>query len=223
MTVTPEEIDKAVEEIIEKNKTDIIEQRYRFNVGKILADVRTKLPWADGKAVKSEVDVQIFDLLGPKNESDLAPQLSLKGKKASKPINATKAVKDDKVATNEKKDDDTAMTIMELMKTRVHFHKPGENYKTDGYVTTPNTERILNEHLKLTNGQVRTRFPPEPNGILHIGHAKAININFGYALANDGICLLRYDDTNPEKEEEKFFVGIKDMVEWLGYEVFNFF
>ena len=64
--------------------------------------------------------------------------------------------------------------------------------------------------------QVRTRFPPEPNGILHIGHAKAININFGYAAAHDGICYLRYDDTNPEKEEEKFFVGIKDMVEWLG-------
>lgn len=64
--------------------------------------------------------------------------------------------------------------------------------------------------------QVRTRFPPEPNGILHIGHAKAININFGYAAANNGVCFLRYDDTNPEKEEEKFFVGIRDMVEWLG-------
>ena len=63
---------------------------------------------------------------------------------------------------------------------------------------------------------MRTRFPPEPNGILHIGHAKAININFGYAAAHNGICFLRYDDTNPEKEEEKFFIGIKDMVEWLG-------
>ncbi|XP_070490880.1 probable glutamine--tRNA ligase [Chironomus tepperi] len=213
--VTPEEIDKAVEEIIKKNKSELIEQRYRFNVGKLLAEVRTKLPWADGKAVKSEVDVQIFDLLGPKTEADLAPQQPVKSKKAAKP--ATKAVEKNKEATSEKKDDDTALTIMELMKTRVNFHKPGENYKTDGYVTTPNTERLLKEHLKLTNGQVRTRFPPEPNGILHIGHAKAININFGYAQAHDGICFLRYDDTNPEKEEEKFFVGIKDMVEWLGY------
>ena len=65
--------------------------------------------------------------------------------------------------------------------------------------------------------QVRTRFPPEPNGILHVGHAKAININFGYARNNEGICFLRYDDTNPEKEEEKFFTAIKDTVEWLGY------
>lgn len=107
------------------------------------------------------------------------------------------------------------------MKTKVHFHAPGENYKTDGYVVTENTERLLKEHLRQTGGKVHTRFPPEPNGILHIGHAKAININFGYAAAHDGVCYLRYDDTNPEKEEEKFFVGIKDMVEWLGYKPYK--
>ncbi|KAF7391735.1 hypothetical protein HZH68_011278 [Vespula germanica] len=111
----------------------------------------------------------------------------------------------------------SALTITELMKTKVHFHKPGENYKTEGYVVTPNTHKLLQEHLKITDGKVRTRFPPEPNGILHIGHAKAININFGYAAVHDGLCYLRYDDTNPEKEEEKFFTGIRDMVEWLGY------
>ncbi|KAB7502360.1 hypothetical protein Anas_13406 [Armadillidium nasatum] len=109
-----------------------------------------------------------------------------------------------------------ALTMAEFLKT-VNFHKPGENFKTDGYVICSKTHQLLEEHLKLTKGKIRTRFPPEPNGILHIGHAKAININFGYAKAHDGICILRYDDTNPEKEEEKFFVGIKDMVEWLGY------
>lgn len=134
--------------------------------------------------------------------------------KLKKPAKPAAVVKTDEP---QKKDDDSAMTIMELMKNKCHFHAPGENYKTDGYVTTLNTERLLKEHLKFTGGQVRTRFPPEPNGILHIGHAKAININFAYAAAHDGICFLRYDDTNPEKEEEKFFVGIKDMVEWLGY------
>lgn len=74
-----------------------------------------------------------------------------------------------------------AQTISELMKTKINFHKPGENYKADGYIVTSNTYHLLQKHLKATGGKVVTRFPPEPNGILHIGHAKAININFGYA------------------------------------------
>lgn len=64
---------------------------------------------------------------------------------------------------------------------------------------------------------VHTRFPPEPNGFLHIGHAKAITVNFGFAKAYGGKCNLRFDDTNPAKEEEKYFTSIKEMVAWLGF------
>lgn len=65
---------------------------------------------------------------------------------------------------------------------------------------------------------VVTRFPPEPNGFLHIGHAKAIAVNFGFARYHGGKCYLRFDDTNPEAEEEVYFTAIKEMVKWLGFE-----
>lgn len=226
VVITPEQIEYTVEDVIQKYKTDILEKRYRFNTGLIMQDVNTKLKWADGKMVKSEVDLQILDLLGPKTEEDLLP-VSKKSAKSAKPTSISKNREEKKVDTKyniiiEQNGDesDKSLTITEVM-SKVNFHKPGENYKTDGYVITPNTMKLMDEHIKITNGQVRTRFPPEPNGILHIGHAKAININFGYAAAKNGICFLRYDDTNPEKEEEQFFIGIHNMVEWLGYKPYK--
>ncbi len=66
-------------------------------------------------------------------------------------------------------------------------------------------------------GRVVTRFPPEPNGFLHIGHAKSIVLNFGIAEENGGACNLRYDDTNPEKEESLYVEAIAQDLEWLGY------
>jgi glutaminyl-tRNA synthetase len=67
-------------------------------------------------------------------------------------------------------------------------------------------------------GRVVTRFPPEPNGHLHIGHAKSICLNFGLAAENGGTCHLRFDDTNPVKEEVEYEDSIKDAVRWLGYD-----
>jgi len=66
--------------------------------------------------------------------------------------------------------------------------------------------------------QIVTRFPPEPNGYLHIGHAKSICLNFGLAEHFDGACNLRFDDTNPEKESQEYIDSIKADVEWLGYD-----
>lgn len=65
--------------------------------------------------------------------------------------------------------------------------------------------------------EVITRFPPEPNGYLHIGHSKAIAVNFGFAKYHGGKCYLRYDDTNPKGEEERYYNSVKDIVKWLGF------
>src|SRR5215210_196743 len=70
-------------------------------------------------------------------------------------------------------------------------------------------------------GRVRTRFPPEPNGYLHIGHAKAICIDFGVAQEFGGECNLRFDDTNPVKEETEYVDGIQHDIRWLGFEWAN--
>ena len=66
--------------------------------------------------------------------------------------------------------------------------------------------------------RIRTRFPPEPNGYLHFGHAKSICLNFGLARDYGGVCHMRFDDTNPEKEEQEYVDSILDAVRWLGYE-----
>ncbi len=66
--------------------------------------------------------------------------------------------------------------------------------------------------------RIRTRFPPEPNGFLHIGHAKSICLNFGLAADYGGVCHLRLDDTNPEKEDERYVEAIRDAVRWLGFD-----
>ncbi|AVO48143.1 glutamine--tRNA ligase [Melaminivora suipulveris] len=66
--------------------------------------------------------------------------------------------------------------------------------------------------------RIRTRFPPEPNGYLHVGHAKSICVNFGLARDYGGTCHLRFDDTNPEKEDQEFVDGIIDAVHWLGFD-----
>ena len=66
--------------------------------------------------------------------------------------------------------------------------------------------------------RIRTRFPPEPNGYLHVGHAKSIWLNFSLAQQYGGVCHLRFDDTNPEKEEQEYVDAIVEMVHWLGYD-----
>jgi len=87
--------------------------------------------------------------------------------------------------------------------------------------TTDFIREIIADHLEADpgKGKVHTRFPPEPNGYLHIGHAKSVCLNFGVAAENNGLCNLRMDDTNPTKEESEFVAAIIADVRWLGFDL----
>ena len=91
---------------------------------------------------------------------------------------------------------------------------------TEAVAPTDFIRSIVEEDLRTGKfaGRVQTRFPPEPNGYLHIGHAKAISIDFGIAQDYGGQCNLRFDDTNPVKEEEEFVDAIQNDIRWLGYD-----
>ena len=86
-------------------------------------------------------------------------------------------------------------------------------------------EEIVTEELKAgkNGGRLQTRFPPEPNGYLHIGHAKAICMDFGIAQKYGGVCNLRLDDTNPIKEDTEYVEAIKEDIKWLGFEWGNIY
>ena len=84
-------------------------------------------------------------------------------------------------------------------------------------------EKIIQDDIAQgkNDSAIHTRFPPEPNGFLHIGHAKSICLNFGLALKYNAACNLRFDDTNPLKENAEYIYAIMDDVKWLGFEWTN--
>ena len=94
----------------------------------------------------------------------------------------------------------------------------GEEKKSISFV-----EQIVEKDLAegKNGGRIQTRFPPEPNGYLHIGHAKAICMDFGVAERHNGICNLRFDDTNPVKEDTEYIESIEHDIQWLGFKWAN--
>ncbi|EDO17441.1 hypothetical protein Kpol_1037p38 [Vanderwaltozyma polyspora DSM 70294] len=200
--ITEQQVRDRVIKYIEDNKETIITERYKLVPG-IFANIKnlTELKWADPRTFKPIIDEEILKVLGPKDERDLVKKKK-GGDSKKKESKASKSTKSKEEATQPHRTMFNEGFLGDL-------HKVGENPQA--------YPELMAEHLKVTGGKVHTRFPPEPNGYLHIGHSKAIMVNFGYAKYWDGVCYLRFDDTNPEAEAPEYFESIKRMVSWLGF------
>ncbi|KAF7808871.1 glutamine--tRNA ligase [Senna tora] len=249
--VSEEEIKQTVNEVFEENKATIVELRYRTNVGELLGHVRKRHPWADAKVVKQFVDAKLYELLGERTAADDEKPSKKKKEKPAKVEDKAAAV-----PTPEKPPEEDLNPFL-------IFPNPQENFKvhtevpfSDGCIlrccntkelldkhlkakkeildkNLKGRKELLEKHLKAEGGSVLTRFPPEPNGYLHIGHAKAMFIDFGLARDRGGGCYLRsskkktllyflrrigYDDTNPEAEKKEYIDHIEEIVQWMGWE-----
>ncbi|KAK2979963.1 hypothetical protein RJ640_017978 [Escallonia rubra] len=216
--VSEEDIEKTVSEIFDEYKNVILEQRYRINVGELFGHVRKRQPWADPKIVKQLIDAKLYALLGERTAADNEKPIK---KKKEKPVKVEdKSTADDVPPPNPSEEELNPFLI---------FPSPEENFKvhtevffSDGSVLRAcNSKETLEKHLKATQGKVLTRFPPEPNGYLHIGHAKAMFVDFGLARERGGGCYLRYDDTNPEAEKKEYIDHIEEIVQWIGWEPYK--
>ncbi|KAK6878165.1 Glutamine--tRNA ligase [Candida tropicalis] len=199
--ITTEEAKAEIAKYLDSIKSDLETKRYSI-LAKVLVELKNQptLKWAPPQIFKPILDEEFLARLGPKDERD-----NMK-KKEKKPKTAAKATSNAAAKKNIFDEPEKSMFAEGFLGA---LHKPGEEPQK--------YPELLEEHRKFINGKVLTRFPPEPNGFLHIGHSKAIMVNFGYAQYNGGKCYLRFDDTNPEAEEEVYFNSIKEMVSWLGY------
>ncbi|KAH9455091.1 hypothetical protein MJO28_012546 [Puccinia striiformis f. sp. tritici] len=183
-------------------------------LGKTTGEIKKleALKWCNPIDLKSSVDESFLELFGPKDAQPVATPSS----KPTTGTNSTKAKKnpssDSKSAALSSSKESSSASEPSIFEVGMlsQLYAPGGNPQTD--------PKLTQEHLKATGGKVVTRFPPEPNGFLHIGHSKAIAINFGYAAHHGGKCILRYDDTNPEAEEQIYIDSIVDIIRWLGFE-----
>uniref|UniRef100_A0A1D1YN48 glutamine--tRNA ligase n=2 Tax=Anthurium amnicola TaxID=1678845 RepID=A0A1D1YN48_9ARAE len=215
--VTVEEIEATVSGVIEDNMDAILEQRYRINVGNLCRQVRKRHPWSDAKIVKDVIDRKLQEILGDRTAADDEKPLR---KKKEKPAKVEEKIDATVASTPASEEEINPFSIFPRPEENLKVHT--EIFFSDGTTwRAHNTKDKLEKHLKVTGGKVFTRFPPEPNGYLHIGHAKAMFIDFGLAKDRDGGCYLRFDDTNPEAEKQEYIDHIQEIVEWMGWKPFK--
>ena len=226
--ITPDDIRKVVIELI-KAKLDLIKkQRYNYPALNLMFDLKNKFTFFDNKLAKEIINEEINKVLGGKNEEELKEEklrkdfeeLKAKQKKEKKNFSEEDKKKLAQIKDELKKYDEKIKKLKEESK-----QEDEEETETDklsklmarDMKSSLNPPELLKKHLEATGGKIITRFPPEPNGYLHLGHAKAMRFCITSASKNGGHCYLRLDDTNPEKENKEFIESVKENVNWLGY------
>ncbi|KIJ70137.1 hypothetical protein HYDPIDRAFT_77500 [Hydnomerulius pinastri MD-312] len=201
VVITTEQLDDSVKKYIQSNTAS-----GWANLGAAISGVKNEpaLRWANPLEVKQAVERVFTQTFGAKEAA------KPKAKEPKKAANAPTEPTDNTASVSDAAQRAKSRKVVFEEGFLGALHKPGEN---------PQIRSELREkHLAATGGLVYTRFPPEPNGYLHIGHCKAIFVDFGYAAHHGGRCYLRFDDTNPEKEEARYFTSIIEVVRWLGFE-----
>jgi len=199
VVVTREQIAEAIKAAIDPIREELVAKRYTYDIMGIFKGLRSveSLKWADNRDVKEEFDKAILCILGEKTAADVEAASNKNAKKPAKKPAAGCEEEGKGIPT--KKNVDHGLRLP-MPKENLQLHPS-----------------ILEQHLARTGGKLVTRFPPEPNGFLHIGHAKSMHLNFGLATKYGGVCYLRLDDTNPERENNVYINSIIDNVKWLGH------
>lgn len=236
--ITEEQIKKHAKEVIERFKTQLQEERYLFVMGNLMlafkeeeaggAGVVHGWQWAEGKLVKTIIDAEVLALLGPRGPEDEVREAEIKaarkaaGKAANKPAAApanaaTPAVSSSSVPLPPSSSTSASTTAETGFDARI-------------LASAINSPELKAAHLAVTGGVIRSRFPPEPNGYLHIGHAKSMNLNFEGVFRELGVIdkvtsegkrsydtTFRYDDTNPDAESQEYIDNQAENVAWMGW------
>lgn len=224
VVVRDQDVLAAIDAVIEENRGDILERRYRFNSGVIFRSVKDQLKFADGKFIRESIERKLFALLGPKTEADAAKPVKSKKGKPSASGPCQKSSQSDKNILVGTDNADTGIVEqsfsadgMALDDVEDPFAGIPTSFTARDLKSAENPPELIERQKAATGGKIVCRFPPEPNGYLHVGHAKAMFLDFGFAKKMNGETILRFDDTNPVAEKDEYTESIIDIVNWLGH------
>ena len=239
ITITEEQIKAHAKEIIERFKDQLKEERYLFVMGNLMLAFKEEeagggaavrgWQWAEGKLVKTIFDAEVLSLLGPRGAEDEVREAEVKaarkaaGKVANKPAAAP--------PTNASAPSVASSSVPLPPSSSVGSATSAETgFDARILASAVNSPELKAAHLAVTGGVVRSRFPPEPNGYLHIGHAKSMNLNFEGVFRELGVLdkvtpegkrsydtTFRYDDTNPDAESQEYIDNQAENVAWMGW------